>query len=1268
MRAVLEVGGEEVEIEVQVNGDAATAADLVEALVAGHQRPSGRAEGSEWPCGRNDGPTSRGLVLIVDGEPAPPDRRLAVLGLCPGAHLGVRGRPPATAARAIFSGPAAASGPTPAEIRVIGGLAAGDRIPLAVGVNVVGRGPDADVVIDDPTISVRHARLDVDTDGRVTVRDLASLNGVWHRGGPVPKVFDVRPGDVLAMGAVEVDVGPTTADDRAHLGPPGADGIRPFHRPPPVSPPPAPAPIAVPDAVPVPSPAARFGWAGALAPLALGLVMAKLFSPVMAAFAVLSPVMVVAGWMEDRRRHRRELVSGTATDQANIVKLAHDLAVGGGAEAARRRSLLPDVAEMGRRAVGTSERLWGRRPGVSHFATVRLGTGGLPWAPAVSGGPARGAVREVLAGARLEDAPIGASLGADDMIGLAGPRPAVLALSRSLVLQAAVHHGPADVRIAMAGGPTAAEDWRWMAWLPHARWMGGDGTSCLVASTTDDLAALAGLLAATEDDRLTVLVVDDPVLLAGRRSPLAAVVAAGRSVAVLVLAPSPAMLPAGCTTVVLVDEHGRATAPRLDGGDVAGGFLTAGLSERRARRCAMALATLGDPEAEDEGTDLPRQVRLLDLIGLPELTTAGVAARWSGHRPGLCLSTPIGVHAGERAGDPARPLVLDLVADGPHALVAGTTGSGKSELLRSVVAGLASCLPPDEVTFLLVDYKGGAAFAECAGLPHVLGVITDLDGRACRRALRSLEAELRYRERVLADLGVRDLADHPAYRMVGGYADALPLPQLVVVVDEFAVLAGDQPEFLAGLVGITVRGRSLGMHLVLGTQRPAGVVSPVIRANTTCRIALRVQDGADSTDVVGVPDACRIDRRRPGRGLLRLGEHDVTMFQAALCTGVHRVGAGPVVVVRPAPFGPPAVRDPSATAPAGGSDLAALVGATDEAARQSGRPAPRHPWMEPLPTRLDLGDIPDSHSDGDSDGDSGGVSSGGSGAPVAVLGLADDPDEQARRRLVWNTSAGNLLVVGTAGSGVTTTLATVASSLATAWGPDRLHIYCIDHGSGGLAPLAALPHTGAVVQASEVERTHRLVALLIAALGARRHHCAGGGHLDDLPSIILLVDNLAGVRAAYDNLAGLAVIDGLDRLVSDGPGLGIHTVLAADRIGAVPGRAPHRRRPTPGVAAGRHPGAPLAGPGRHRPPSGPSRQGDRRQHPPGGPGGPAGTLRPGGGPLARPLQPAPTGTRPAHPGGPGRAHAGRGRPRWHPSAAGPARARPGCGRPCAGRR
>ena len=225
---------------------------------------------------------------------------------------------------------------------------------------------------------------------------------------------------------------------------------------------------------------------------------------------------------------------------------------------------------------------------------------------------------------------------------------------------------------------------------------------------------------------------------------------------------------------------------------------------------------------------------------------------------------------------------IDLVRDGPHALLAGTTGAGKSELLRSLVVGLSCALGPQHLTFVLVDYKGGAAFDELAALPHVVGTVTDLDDQLAERALRSLRAELTVREQLLREHGVNDLT---ALRAAQG---APVRARVLVVVDEFAALATEQAEFLHALVGIAQRGRSLGVHLLLATQRPSGVISDDIRANTNLRIALRLHDTADAMDVVGDPAPAALSRSLPGRAVMRLGPDELVTFQAAHATDVAR--------------------------------------------------------------------------------------------------------------------------------------------------------------------------------------------------------------------------------------------------------------------------------------------------------------------------------------------------------------------------------------------
>jgi DNA segregation ATPase FtsK/SpoIIIE, S-DNA-T family len=735
--------------------------------------------------------------------------------------------------------------------------------------------------------------------------------------------------------------------------------------------------------------------------------------------------------------------------------------------------------------------------------------------------------------------PLTVSLPAVAMLGVAGPRAAALGLVRSAIVQLAVLHRPSDLRIAVLAADHLAADWAWARWLPHI----AHGSGALVGSSPPGRAAVvaafedrdrqAGPVAqrppthlpilepvqrlreASEDrtgghsaakvvrsawrlaglSRATVVVIDhggDPQV----EQDLAQVLRRTKpsSTWVVSLTSTRAALPADCGAVVEFGVSGTRLAVVSEGGGLPIQNVIADLvAEHRAAACARALAPLrdqpddaligvgdrdevnGGQSSPPHGNRLPDAVRLLDLLGAEVLDESEAARRWTNARPGAERIATVGVHA-------SGHYRIDLGRDGPHMLVAGTTGAGKSEFLRTLVASIATSAPPHLVTFMLVDYKGGAAFADCLGLPHVAGVLTDLDSASTGRALASLEAELRRRERLFRAAEAKDLDTYRARREAGG--PELPsVASLLIVVDEFATLVDELPDFVTGLVSVARRGRSLGIHLVLATQRPAGIVTAEIRANLGLRVCLRVADPADSADVLGSTDAALIPANRPGRALARTGSGRPVEFQSALVSvGVRRQLVRPrrSVAVRTVDWEPgsaPSDADRIDTGPAEQSDLLKLTGTLRAAMQLLGIETVPRPWLPPLREVVTVDELS--------------LEPRACRLPVALLDL---PEEQRQSNLVIDLAAGeHWLAVGAPGSGKTTLLRTIAGQLAARLAATEAHLYLLDSSAEALAPLARLPHCGAALAPSESRAVDRLLSKLATEVQRRRRFFASRG-------------------------------------------------------------------------------------------------------------------------------------------------------------------------------
>jgi S-DNA-T family DNA segregation ATPase FtsK/SpoIIIE len=669
-----------------------------------------------------------------------------------------------------------------------------------------------------------------------------------------------------------------------------------------------------------------------MAPLAAaGAMWALTQSPFALIFAGLSPVIALAGVADGRRQSRRARRTATKERATAIDQLMIDVRHRQERELTERRSRTPSAmfsfSDAGRAGRWTGD--------TDRFATVSLGSGTVPSAVRVGGEPLDDQERALLQQiAQVKEAPVEAD--AVGGIGLIGTDALTRSLARALVVQL-VHAFPPDV-LTVAAVP--ANGWDWALTLPHWSAEGSDDVSekCVMRVVEAGGVGAAGTGA--------------PATKTGKRSALIVV---ARSVDELTL---PCRVIARLNTP---ESATRVTAPSLSASNPFGPPAAEFVPELVSGQQALLYAGLLAQHAQASG--LTRAGTMLpDTVDFAELEHGAVGDS------ATSLTATIG------AGSDG-PLTVDLVADGPHAVVAGTTGSGKSELLTTWIAGLAARYTPQSVGFLLVDFKGGSAFAPLSGLPHCLGVITDLGPAEAERALRSLKAELRRRERMLADWGVRSIAES------GGR-----LGRLVIVVDEFAAMLDGFPELHALFVDIAARGRSLGVHTILCTQRPAGVVRDALLANCAMRISLRVHDAVDSVAVVGTDAAAKLPKARPGRCVIARGGVIATA-QVAVTTRAR---------------------------------IESIV-------RQSSRSVAtqqRRPWLDPLPAEITLESVSPAE-----DG-------------AAIVAVEDVPDEQRQNVVTLRADDGHLLITGVHGSGKTTAVQTIAAqhpdSSITVDGPEQL--------------------------------------------------------------------------------------------------------------------------------------------------------------------------------------------------------------------------------------
>lgn len=1045
------------------------------------------------------------------------------------------------------------------SLSVIGGPAAGSRIPLQDGRYDVGRGEPSHIVIDDSTMSRSHFRITVSGE-QCEVSDNQSSNGTFVNGRRIsgPEVLPV--GALIECGHSLVRLDRVDAAPPAATTPPRDKGLIRFNRPPRMHRP-APERVFKLPAVPSRPTKGRIPMISALGPLLIGLPIVILAQdPTLRIIGLVScigsPILALLSYSEDRRGGKGKFAADRTSFYRTLADTTEMMATSLVEEMDERRQLCPDPVELIRRVEQLAPSLWERRSTYADFLTLSAGRAdqsSLATYEIPDGGDETirmEANHELSMWKTARNVPVVVDLQQAGVVGLSGPHDEVTSMARWFVLQLSITHSPRDLVLAVAVSDGEASDWGWVSWLPHLRSETSPLSANHLAVGDSEAAAmfdaLSGIIRTRRADNsnrlaanvkpLPAIVVVVSELLRVPRTALTSILedGSGASVHVVWLGTNPQALPGECGAVLeVIDSPPSFTVSLPNVGSRLERAVVDSVSPEIALATARRMASIKDVTAGGVRGQIPRSVHLAELLGLTSISPAVVVDRWA--RADRSVSAVVGVSA-------AGPFVLDMRLDGPHALVGGTTGAGKSELLQTFVAALALSHPPNRVTFLLVDYKGGAAFKDAVALPHTVGYVTDLDGHLVARVLISLNAELHRRERLLRDHGAKDLLE------MERRLPQLAPPSLLLIVDEFATLAKELPEFVDGVVNVAQRGRSLGIHLILATQRPAGIINDNIRANTNLRIALRVNDATDSDDVIGSKDAAALPRTLPGRAFARTGEAELTEVQVAYVGGNSMTATSATmarVEVLDLLYGRVLRRKAEVSADDTATDLQTLVSCMTAAVDEAAIPIPDQPWLPPLEPLIPLAAL------------------AAGGRDQATLGVIDLPHRQAQEPWVWNLEDdGSMVIYGTSGSGKTSLLRTIAASLATSHEPAELNIYGLDFATRGLSSLEHLPHVGSVVPGDDVERVQRLIQKLEREIRRRKDLFASVGASllseyrnsnppEPLPRIVVLLDGYSGFTNVFDKIDFGEWIEKLPVVVGEGRPLGIHFVITGDRRTAV---------------------------------------------------------------------------------------------------------------------
>ena len=891
--------------------------------------------------------------------------------------------------------------------------------------------------------------------------------------------------------------------------------------------------------------------------------------------SVVSVIFSVQGFFKNRKKYKEDKKERVELYHLYLKDKAKDLEQLSRKQREGMFYHFPAIEDLTKMVKRYDSRIYEKTPLHFDFLAYRLGLGKVPTSYELKyGQEERSGKKDALeeegyalfqAHQKIDKLPIVASLNRGP-VGYVGPRPIVLEQLQLLVAQLAVFHSYHDLTIIPIIPEEEKESWDWMRWLPHATLQDMNVRSFVYNQRTRDqvLNSLNQILklrkAQKEEEKANdtkifhphyvVLITDETLILDHvimeffREDPTEL------GCSIIYVADVLSSLSENIQTVISIKDRNQGQLLLQEGVlrelDFQLDHFPEGYDKEAISRGLAPLKHI-----QQLKSSIPDSVTFLEMYQAETFNDLKVLSRWESHAPYQSLAVPIGL----RGKDDLVYLNLHEKAHGPHGLIAGTTGSGKSETIQSYILSLAVNFHPHDVAFLLIDYKGGGMANLFKDLPHLLGTITNLDGAQSMRALASINAEIHRRERLFGQYGVNHINQYQKKFKLGEATE--PLPHLFLISDEFAELKVNQPDFIKELVSIARVGRSLGVHLILATQKPSGVVDDQIWSNSRFKLALKVADRGDSMEMLRTADAAQITQT--GRAYLQVGNNEVyELFQTAWSGADYQpekdqLGIEDHTIYLINELGQYEVLNQDLS----GLDMAeeikevpteldVIVQEINHLHQEEGIAAVAQPWLPPLKERITLDEldkvVPIEAWQKRT-------------APSVLIGVADIPQAQKQEAVAIDLSKdGNILLYGSPGTGKTTFLQTAAMNLARKQSPENLTMYLLDFGTNGLAPLTQLPHVADSLLLDQTEKIQKFIRIINRELDRRKkllsEHGVGTIALyrevtgKQEPTMVILMDSYESMK---DEPYETDLFKLFMRISREGLSIGVHLIITASR-------------------------------------------------------------------------------------------------------------------------